>query len=81
VLVLLAGSLPFTVVGLVIGEALDGQAASSATLFITLGLSFAGGLLIPASNLPSAVRQVASALPSRQLANLAPLPALDHHSS
>jgi ABC-2 type transport system permease protein len=70
-LVLLAGSLPFTIVGLVIGEAFEGQAANSATLFTVLGLSFAGGLLIPDSQLPSAVRSVAVLLPSRQLANLA----------
>ncbi len=50
--VLLAGSLPFTVLGLVIGQALDGQSANSATLFTVLGLSFAGGLLIPDTQLP-----------------------------
>ena len=80
-LVLLAGSLPFTIVGLVIGESLDGQAASSATLFIVLGLSFAGGLLIPDPQLPSAVRQAAAALPSRQLADLARAVAAGHEPS
>jgi ABC-2 type transport system permease protein len=80
-LVLLAGSLPFTVVGLVIGESLEGQAANSATLFTVLGLSFAGGLLIPDTQLPSAVRQVAVALPSRQLANLARGAAAGHRPS
>lgn len=80
-LVLLAGSLPFTVVGLVIGEAFDAQAASAATLFIVLGLSFAGGLLIPDTNLPRVVRQIAVALPSRQLADLARAAASDHQLS
>jgi ABC-2 type transport system permease protein len=80
-LVLLAGSLPFTVLGLVIGESLDGHAASSATLFITLGFSFAGGLLIPDPQLPSAVRQAAVALPSRQLADLARAAAAGHEPS
>jgi ABC-2 type transport system permease protein len=80
-LVLLVGSLPFTVLGLVIGEAFDGQAASSATLFTTLGLSFTGGLLIPDSQLPSAVRHLAVALPSRQLADLARAPAAGHQPS
>ncbi|MGH9054965.1 MAG: ABC transporter permease [Acidimicrobiales bacterium] len=80
-LVLLVGSLPFTVVGLVIGQSLEGQAANSATLFIVLGLSFAGGLLIPDSQLPSAVRQVAVALPSRQLADLARGAAVGHPPS
>jgi ABC-2 type transport system permease protein len=69
--VLLAGSLPFTVLGLVIGQALDGQSANTGTLFIVLGLAFAGGLLIPDSQLPAALRHAAVALPSRQLANLA----------
>jgi ABC-2 type transport system permease protein len=81
VLVLLAGSLPFTVVGLVIGETFDGQAANTATLFTVLGLSFAGGLLIPDSSLPSAVRNVAVVLPSRQLADLARAAASDRQLS
>ena len=69
--VLLAGSVPFTVLGLVIGQALDGQSASSATLFTVLGLSFAGGLLIPDAQLPLALRHASFVLPSRQLADLA----------
>ena len=77
-IVIFVGSLPFTVVGLVIGEAFDGQAASSATLFTTLGLSFAGGLLIPESQLPTAIRQIAVALPSHQLADLARAAAAGH---
>jgi ABC-2 type transport system permease protein len=69
--VLLAGSLPFTVLGLVIGQAMEGQSANSATLFTVLGLSFAGGLLIPDTQLPAALRHAAQVLPSRQLADLA----------
>jgi ABC-2 type transport system permease protein len=80
-LVLLAGSLPFTVIGLVIGESLEGQAANSATLFVVLGLSFAGGLLIPDTQLPSAVRYVAVVLPSRELADLARGAAVGHSPS
>lgn len=76
--VLLAGSLPFTVLGLVIGQALDGQTASSATLFTTLGLSFAGGLLIPDTQLPSGLQHAAIVLPSRQLADLARAAAAGH---
>jgi ABC-2 type transport system permease protein len=76
--ILLAGSLPFTVLGLVIGQALDGQTASSATLFTVLGLSFAGGLLIPDSQLPLALRHLAVVLPSRQLADLARSAAAGH---
>ena len=79
--VLLAGSLPFTVLGLVIGQGLDGQVANSATLFTVLGLSFAGGLLIPDSQLPHAVREISTALPSRQLADLARAAAAGHQPS
>jgi ABC-2 type transport system permease protein len=77
--VLLAGSLPFTVVGLVIGQALDGQSANSATLFTVLGLSFAGGLLIPDTQLPQALRHAAAVLPSHQLADLARAAAAGHN--
>jgi ABC-2 type transport system permease protein len=79
--VLLIGSLPFTVLGLVIGQALDGQVANSATLFTVIGLSFAGGLLIPDSQLPRAVREISTALPSRQLADLARAAAAGHQPS
>jgi ABC-2 type transport system permease protein len=77
--VLLAGSLPFTVLGLVIGQALDGQTANSATLFTVLGLAFAGGLLIPDTQLPHALQHAAAVLPSRQLANLARAAASGHN--
>jgi ABC-2 type transport system permease protein len=68
---LVLGSLPFSVLGLVVGEAFDGQAASSATLFIVLGLSFVGGLFIPDAELPQPVRAIAAVFPSHQLASLA----------
>jgi ABC-2 type transport system permease protein len=77
--VLLVGSLPFTVLGLVIGQALEGQSANSATLFIVIGLSFAGGLLIPDSQLPSGLRHAAAVLPSRRLADLARAVAAGHN--
>ncbi len=77
--VLLAGSLPFTVLGLVIGQALDGQTANTATLFTVLGLAFAGGLLIPDTQLPQALQHAAAVLPSRQLANLARAAASGHN--
>lgn len=80
-LVLLVGSLPFSVLGLVIGQCFDGQAANTATLFIVLGLSFAGGLLVPDAHLPSVVRHLAVALPSRQLADLARGAASGHQAS
>jgi ABC-2 type transport system permease protein len=79
--VLIAGSLPFTVLGLVIGQALDGQSANSATLFTVLGLAFAGGLLIPDTQLPHALQHAAAVLPSRQLADLARDAAAGHTPS
>jgi len=66
--VLLAGSLPFSALGLVIGQALEGQSANSATLFVMLGLSFTGGLLIPDPRLPAGIRHAAQITPSHQLA-------------
>jgi ABC-2 type transport system permease protein len=79
--VLLAGSLPFTVLGLVIGQALEGQSANTGTLFIVLGLAFAGGLLIPDAELPQALRHAAEVLPSRQLADLGRAAAAGHGPS
>jgi ABC-2 type transport system permease protein len=69
--VLLAGSLPFSALGLVIGQALEGQSANSATLFVMLGLSFIGGLLIPDPRLPASIRHAAQITPSHQLATAA----------
>jgi ABC-2 type transport system permease protein len=69
--VLLAGSLPFSALGLVIGQALEGQSANSATLFVMLGLSFIGGLLIPDPRLPAGIRHAAQVTPSHQLAAIA----------
>ena len=66
--VLLAGSLPFSALGLVIGQALEGQSANTATLFVMLGLSFIGGLLIPDPRLPVGIRHAAQITPSHQLA-------------
>ena len=62
-----------------IGQALDGQTANSATLFTVPGLAFAGGLLIPDSQLPHALQHAAAVLPSRQLANLARAAAAGHN--
>ena len=46
-----------------------------------LGLSFAGGLLIPDAQLPLALRHAAVVLPSRQLADLARAAAAGHSPS
>lgn len=68
--VVAAGSLPFSAMGLVVGQALGGQASNTGTLFVTLVLAVVGGLLVPVPLLPAAVRTAARALPSYQLAGV-----------
>ncbi len=68
--VVIVGSLPFSMLGIVIGQALDGKAANSGTLFCQLGLAFVGGVLIPFSALPQAARRIGQAFPSCDLAAL-----------
>ncbi|HLI01503.1 MAG TPA: ABC transporter permease [Acidimicrobiales bacterium] len=62
------GSVPFSALGLVVGQALDGQASNTATLFLTISLAVIGGLLVPVSLLPGPIHHLAHALPSYQLA-------------
>jgi ABC-2 type transport system permease protein len=67
---LLAGSLPFIGLGLAIGY-LAGNAAAAVANLIYLPLSFASGLFIPLSQLPSFVQQVAPYLPTYHYGQLA----------
>ncbi len=66
--VVVVGSLPFSAMGLVVGQALDGQSSNTATLFLTLVLSVIGGLLVPVSLLPAALHHLVQAFPTYQLA-------------
>ena len=68
--IVIAGSLPFSMLGIVIGQTLDGKAANSGTLFCQLGLSFVGGVLIPVAALPHAARTIGQAFPSYDIAAL-----------
>ena len=67
---LLAGSLPFVGLGLAIGY-LAGNAAAAVANLIYLPLSFASGLFIPFSQLPSFVQPVAPYLPTYHYGQLA----------
>lgn len=69
--ILVAGSLPFALIGLVIGQALEGQASNSATLLFLILTSFLGGIFIPSSTLPQLARQLGQVFPSTHLGALA----------
>jgi ABC-2 type transport system permease protein len=63
--VLLLGSVPFALLGIAIGYWLTPRGALPAANLLFLGLTFAGGLLGGAENLPGAVAAVAETLPTR----------------
>jgi len=67
---LLAGSLPFIALGFAIGY-LAGNAAPAVANLIYVPLSFASGLFIPVSQLPSFAQQVAPYLPTYHYGQLA----------
>jgi ABC-2 type transport system permease protein len=67
---LLAGSLPFIALGFAIGY-LAGNAAPAVANLIYVPLSFASGLFIPVSQLPSFVQPVAPYLPTYHYGQLA----------
>ena len=68
---LLAGSLPFIALGFAIGYSAGANAAPALANLIYLPLSFASGLFIPFSQLPSFVQQVAPYLPTYHYGQLA----------
>ncbi|HVM63568.1 MAG TPA: ABC transporter permease [Acidimicrobiales bacterium] len=71
VLLLLAGSVPFAALGLVIGNLADGDSAMGLTTVAYFALAALGGLWMPPKVLPSQMRAVAHVLPSNRLAELA----------
>jgi ABC-2 type transport system permease protein len=71
VVVLVVGALPFALIGLVIGQALDGQAANSATLLFLIATSFVGGIFVPTDGLPGLARGIGNLFPSAHLVALA----------
>ena len=68
---LLAGSLPFIALGFAIGYTAGTNAAPAVANLVYLPLSFASGLFIPISQLPSFVQQVAPYLPTYHYGQLA----------
>jgi ABC-2 type transport system permease protein len=68
---LVAGSLPFSAMGLAIGYFVGPNSAPSAINLIYLPMSFCSGLWVPYMFLPKFVRQIALALPPYHLSQLA----------
>jgi len=68
---LVAGSLPFSALGLAIGYFAGPQSAPGVINLIYLPMSFCSGLWVPYMFLPKIVRQIALALPPYHLSQLA----------
>jgi ABC-2 type transport system permease protein len=68
---LVAGSLPFSAMGLAIGYFAGPNSAPAAINLVYLPLSFCSGLWVPYMFLPNLVRQIALALPPYHLSQLA----------
>jgi len=64
VLVVLAGSIPFSFLGLLLGQLLDAQAAQPVQGLLTMLLSFGGGLFFPLTTFPEPLRSAAGLLPT-----------------
>ena len=60
----LAGSVPFSFLGLLLGQVLDAQAAQPVQGLLTMLLSFGGGLFIPLATFPEPLRTAAGLLPT-----------------
>jgi ABC-2 type transport system permease protein len=68
--VLLAGSIPFCLLGMVIGLIFDGQTAQIAQMITLIVLAFLGGIFISWNSLPSGAQFVGKMLPTYHLAQL-----------
>jgi len=64
------GSIPFALLGLAIGYALPPNLAQPASFLTFFSLSVLGGLLVPVSAFPHALRALSHALPSNRYAEL-----------
>ena len=69
--VILAGSVPFTAMGLLVALLVPANAAPGAINLIYLPMSFASGFWMPISSLPHWLQTIAPALPTYHLAQLA----------
>jgi ABC-2 type transport system permease protein len=70
-LVLTAGTIPFSALGLALGYLAGPNSAPAIVNLVYLPLSFASGLWIPIEMLPSFMKSIAPALPPYHLAQLA----------
>jgi ABC-2 type transport system permease protein len=70
VALLIVGSVPFAVLGFVIGNLSDGDSALGVTMVAYLVLAALGGLWMPTKLLPGSLQAIAHALPSDRLAEL-----------
>lgn len=64
------GTLPFAALGTLIGSLVKGDSAHPVMLACYLGLSVVGGLWMPVSQLPSALRSISKWTPSNRFAEL-----------
>jgi len=69
-LCVLAGGVPFVLIGMTIGYWVSARAAVPVATAINLLLAYAGGLWMPPHFLPAFVQHVSPYLPTRQLADL-----------
>lgn len=64
VLLVLLGSIPFSFLGLLLGQLLDAQAAQPVQAMSSMLLSFGGGLFFPLATFPAVLRSIAEWLPT-----------------
>jgi ABC-2 type transport system permease protein len=64
------GSVPFALLGLALGYALEPRLASPASFLAFFMLSLLGGLLVPVAAFPRTMQHVARTLPSNRFAEL-----------
>ena len=68
---LVAGSIPFCALGLIIGNLAGPNSAPATVNMIYMPLAFCGGLWLPFDFLPKAIQRIAPFLPSYHLAQIA----------
>jgi ABC-2 type transport system permease protein len=66
--VMLIGSLPFSILGLLLGQALAGQSCNTGTLLTSIGLGLNGGVFLPHAALPTFLHRVGPYIPTYWLA-------------
>lgn len=76
-LALLAGAIPFALIGIALGYLGTPRSALPIANVVYLGLSFAGGLWTAPDNLPTAVERISVFLPTRAYADLLAAAALE----